>query len=191
MDHHEQTTQEAFIWAIIFWIRFIDNIFTTFLGTINQPQSLEDFMNHLQPTIKFTFQHYTQKISFLEIKIHIRADHKLFTTLYKKPTDYAVLLHFHSHHSLKWKESIVFSQALRYNLLTADDNLLQKELHSPTISLITGQYSLEIISRNFFIVLLHSRDTLLYEPNKTSGTKTVLTIVTPYSIEGRCFSQSV
>ena len=51
----------------------------------------------------------------------------------------AALLHFHSNHSLKCKERIVFSQALIYNLLIADDALLQKELDSLTVSLLARQ----------------------------------------------------
>ena len=130
MERHEETIREAFIWTILFWKRFIEDIFLIFLGTTNQLQSLQDFMNHLQPTIKFTFQHSIQQISFLDMNIQIGADRKL-STLYRKPTDCAALLHFHFNHSLKCKESIVFSPALRYNLLIADDNLLQKELDSP------------------------------------------------------------
>ena len=148
MGRHEETIDEAFIWAILFWKRFIDDIFLIFLGTTNQLQSLQDFMNHLHATIKFSFQRSTQQISFLDMKIHIRADRKLSTTLFRKPTDFAALLHFHSNHSLKCKESIVFSQALRYHLLIADDNLLQKKLDSLTISLLTRKYPLDIIIHN-------------------------------------------
>ena len=107
-----------------------------FLGTTKQIQFMKDFMNNLHPMIKSTFEHSTQEIPFLDMKIHIGADHKLSTTLYSKPTDCAALLHFHSNHSHKCKESIVFSQALRYNLLIADDNILQNELDSLTILLL-------------------------------------------------------
>ena len=124
-------------------------------------RTLEDFMNNLHPTIKFTFEHSTQEISFLDMKIRIGADCRLSTTLYRKPTDCAALLHFHSNHSLKCKESIVFSQTLRYNLLITADTLLQKELDSLAISLLARQYPLEIITRNISKALLHSRDTLL------------------------------
>ena len=127
MGHHKETIPEAFIWAIPFWKRFIDEVFLIFVGTTKQLQSMKDFMTNLHPTIKFTFEHSTQEISFLDMKIHIGADCRLSTTLYRKPTDCASLLHFHSNHSLKCKESIVFSQALRYNLLIADDAILQKE----------------------------------------------------------------
>ena len=59
MGRHEETIQEAFIWAIPFWKRFIDDIFLIFLGTTKQLQSMKDFMNNLHPTIKFTFEHST------------------------------------------------------------------------------------------------------------------------------------
>ena len=181
MGSHKETIREAFIWAIPFWKRFIDDIFPIFLGTTEQLQSMKDFMNNLHPKIKLTFEHSTQEISFLDMKIHIGTDQKLSTTLHRKPTDCAALSHFHSNHSLKCKEKIVFSQALRYNLLIADDFLLQKELDSLAVSLLARQYPLEIIARNTFKALLHSRDTLLYRPP----------IVTPYSPERRYFSQSV
>ena len=140
MDWHEETIREAFIWATPFWKRFIDDIFLIFIGTFEQLQSMKDFMNNLYHTIKFTFEHSTQDISFLDMKIHIGPDQKLSTTLYRKTTGCAALLHFDSNHLLKCKESIVFSQALRYNLLIADDNILQKEIDSLTISLLARKY---------------------------------------------------
>ena len=135
-------------------------------------------MNHFHLTIKFNFQHSIQQISFL---------YKLSTTLYRKPTDCAALLHFHSNHSLKRKENIAFSQALRYNLLIADDNLLQKELDFLAISLFARKYPLDVIAHNISKALLHSRDNLLHKTTEASGPTTVLPIVTPYSIESKIF----
>ena len=182
MGRHKETILEAFIWAILFWKRFIDDILLIFLGTNNQLQSLQDFMKHLHPAIKFTLQHSTQEVSFLDMKILNGADHKLSTTLYRKLIDWAALLRFHSNHSLKCKESIVFSQTLRYNLIV-DGNLLQKELDSLVISVFARKDLLDIITRNISKALLLSRDTLLYEPTKASGPRTVLPVITPYSIE--------
>ena len=117
-------------------------------------------MNQLHLTIKFTFQNSTQQISFIDIKIHITADCKLSPTLCRKPTNCTELLHFHCNHSLKCKESNFFSQALRYNLLFADDNLLQKELDSLTISFLARKYPLDIITPNISKALLRFCDTL-------------------------------
>ena len=146
---------------------------------------MKDFMKNLHPTIKFTLEHFTQEISFLDMKIHIGADHKLSTNLYRKSTDCFALLHFHSNHSLKCKESITFSQALRYNLLIADDTILQKELHSPKVPLLARTYPLEIITCNISKALLHSRDTLLNRTPRASSFRTVLPAVTLYSLDKR------
>ena len=195
MGHQEETIPETLIWAIPFWKRFIDDIFQIFLGTTNQPQSLQDFMNHLHPTIKFTLQHSTQQIRFLDVTIQIKANRKLSTKLFRKPTDCAELLHFHSNHSLKCKESIVFSQALRYNLFITDYCSLQKELDSLAISLLARKHPLDIITHSIFRALLHTRDSLLRESTKawgpTAGPTTVLPIITPYSVEEKSFSQLV
>ena len=178
MGRHEETIQDAFILAIPFWKRFIDDIFLI-------------FMNDSHLTIKFTFEHSTQEISFLDMKIHIGPDRKLSATLYRKPPDCATLPHFHYNHSLKWKESIVFSQSLRYNLFIADDTVLQKELDSLSISLLARKHPLEVITRNILTALLHSRDTLLRRTPKASSSRSALPVVTPYSSEGRQISKSV
>ena len=123
------------------------------------------------------------------MKIHIEADDKLSTTLYKKPTDCVVLLHFHYSHSLKCKQSTVFSQGLRYNLLIADDTTLQKELNSLTVSLLARKYSLEIITRNISKALLHSRDTLLWRTPTASSSRTVLPVVLPVLIRRKTILQ--
>ena len=191
IGHQEETIRETFIWAIPFWKRFIDDIFLIFLGTTNQLQSLQNFMNHPHPTIKFILQHSIQQTSFLEIKVQVGENCKLSTTLFRKPTDCVALLHFHSNHSLRSKESIAFSQALRYSILIADDHLLQKELNSLAISLLAREYPLDNILHSISKALLHPRDTLLREPSKASGPTTVLPIITPYSVEGKSFSQSV
>ena len=108
---HKETIREVFIWAIAFWKRFIDDIFLIFIGTTKLFQSMKDFMNSLRHTIKFTFEHSTRQISFLDMKIHIGGDRKLSITLYKKPSDCAPILHFHSNHSLKCKKAL-FSRRL-------------------------------------------------------------------------------
>ena len=108
IGRHQETICEVFIWAFLFWKTFIDDIFMIFLGTTNQLPSLQDFMNHSHRTIKFTFQHSTQQIFWLDMNIHIRVDRKLSTTLYRKPTNCAAPLHFHSNHLLKCKENITF-----------------------------------------------------------------------------------
>ena len=85
-----------------------------------------------------------------------------------------------------------YSSMLRYILLIADDNLLQKELDSLAISLLPRKYPLDIITHNISKALLHSCKIIFREPTKKeSGPRTIFSIVTPYPIEGKCFPQSV
>ena len=61
------------------------------------------------------------------------------------------------------------NRALRYNLLIADDNLLQEEPDSLAISLLARKYPLDVIAHNISKALLLFRDTLLHETTKASG----------------------
>ena len=158
-------------------LKKIHKHFLLFLGTTDQFQYLKDFMNNLQSAVNFIFEYCTQQISFLDMKIHIGANGKPSTTLRRKPTNYAALLHFQSNHSLKRKESIIFLKALRYNLPIADDTTLQKGFYSLTIFLIARQYHLHTISRNIPKALL--------DQSWTSNPNSHLSIITPYFVEGK------
>ena len=107
---HQEWSHHIYIWK-----RFIDDIFFIFTGTMTELTRLIFFMNNIHDTIKFTFEHSTNTINFLDITINIKND-KIMTTIHRKPTDKMLLLHFQSNHSLHTKESIIYSQALRYNL---------------------------------------------------------------------------
>ena len=57
----------------------------------------------------------------------------------------------------------------------------KKELDSLTISLLTRQHPLEIITHNISKALLHFSDTLLDELLRASVSRKVLPVVTSYS----------
>ena len=105
---------------------------------------------------------------------------KLKTKLYRKPTDCMTLLHFRSHHPLSCKESIIYSQALRYNMIISEDHILQAELNNLTRILLARAYPLHLIIKNIKNALTHSRNYLLYQ--RTPHTETnILPIITPFS----------
>ena len=112
---HQEWSQHILIWK-----RYIDDIFFIFTGTTRELTRLKLFMNNIHDTIKFTFEHSSDTISFLDITINIKNE-KIMTTIHRKPTDKMLLLHFQSNHSLYTKESIIYSQALRYNLIINTD----------------------------------------------------------------------
>ena len=168
---------------LIFWKRFIDDIFI-FLGSHSQLNSLITFMNTISSTIKYTFTYSKQIASFLNVQIHISEIRKLKMKLYRKLTDCMTLLHFHSHHPLSCKESMIYSQALRYNMIISEDHILQAELNNLTRILLARAYPLHLIIKNIKKALTHSGNYLLSQrtPHKETN---ILPITTPFSDMGK------
>lgn len=177
---------------ILLWKRFIDDIFFIFLGTEEELHQFQTYMNHIHPTIKFTFETSRTAISFLDTIIYINNDRKLCTRLYKKPTDKSMLLHFHSHHPMSTKESIIYSQALRYNMIISEDSILQDELYNLTKILLARKYPLHIINQNIIKALQFSQTELIYK-NKQENTDVdqPIPFITKYTDTGKKLKQMV
>ena len=114
--------------SIMLWVRFIDDVFFIFTGPEEELNELFLKINNLHPTIKFTFEYSQKEIHYLDTNLHVGSDRKIYTTLYTKPTDTFALLHFSSYHPLNTKTSIIYSQALRYRMLTTHDKDLKLAL---------------------------------------------------------------
>ena len=91
------------------WKRFIDDIFFIWLDSLNKLKEFMNEANSLHPTIKFTFDYSQTKANFLDTTIYIDKQRKLQTTIYRKPTDKNLILHFTSHHPLHLKRNIIYS----------------------------------------------------------------------------------
>ena len=72
-------------------------------GSIEKLYQFFEFLNSLNPDLKFTMEIGNDTICFLDLKISI-VQNQLFTTVYSKPTDSHMYLHDTSCHS---KQSIV------------------------------------------------------------------------------------
>ena len=166
------------VWGnnIIFWKRFIDDIFFIFKGDINQLIQLQNFMNDIHDTIKFTFEQSRTDIDFLDT--HLSLSHNTITTsLFKKPTDRSLLLHYNSNHPENTKKSIIYSQAIRYNTIIQDDNTLQTELYNLTKTLLARRYPLKLINNNITKALTKSREELLQTTEKPTKTNILPIII--------------
>ena len=184
MGKEERTIILTFLHLIYFWKRFTDDIFFIFLGSHCQLRSLMTFMNTISPTIKYTFTYSKQTVNFLDVKIYLSKNRKLKTKLYRKPTDCMTPLHFHSHHPLSCKEGIIYSQALRYNMIISEDHILQAELNNLTRILLARSCPLHLIIKNIKKALTHSRNYLLSQ--RTPHTETnILPFITPFSDMGK------
>ena len=143
------------------WLRVLGHFLKTphlnFLGTIDEPYTIQNFMNNLNVNIKYTFTYSNDQIVFFDLLIYLTYHSQLSPTLYRKPRDWAPLSHFLSNHSLRCKERIIFSQVLRCNLIISEDHNLQRELHHLTLSLLTRVYLLKLLTKTSRKLLLKAK----------------------------------
>ncbi|CAJ0966792.1 unnamed protein product [Ranitomeya imitator] len=80
------------------WRRYIDDIFCIWYGPIESLLSFDQHLNSIWPELKFTTQHDTHRISFLDTLIFKEREGLLAIDIFTKPTDRNGLLHFTSCH---------------------------------------------------------------------------------------------
>ena len=191
MGREEAEIINSFYEFIAFWKRFIDDIFFLFQGSEEDLKRLMDYMNSLHPSIKYTFEYSRSHVPFLDTIVYLDSSRKLQTTLYRKPTDRSCLLHNSSHHPRHVKESIVYTQALRYCTIISEDKNLEHELKELCKILLARGYPLPLITKQFSRALSHPRANLLYK-NASVGEKTEVTpIITPFTPVGRATSRLI
>ena len=162
------------------WKRFIDDIFMIWPHGHTAIHQFLEHINCLHETIKFTAQQSEKEISFLETIIYVNKQRKLESNLFVKPTDICTLLHKESFHPNNCKNSVIFSQALRYRrVMTADENL-KLNLDKLKSNLIRRGYTLQEINKQFEKVSKLSQRDVLFKPSNARETGNLLPFVIPY-----------
>ncbi|XP_077137512.1 uncharacterized protein LOC143803305 [Ranitomeya variabilis] len=102
------------------WRRYIDDIFCVWDGPIESLLVFDQHINNIWPELKFSIQHDTHRISFLDTLVYKERDGTLAIDLFTKPTDRNSLLHFTSCHPPSVKNSIPKSQFHRVERIVSD-----------------------------------------------------------------------
>ncbi|XP_073412618.1 uncharacterized protein [Dendrobates tinctorius] len=105
------------------WLRYIDNIFCLWLGTLEDLLSFTEHLNSIRPELQFTLNCNSSQISFLDTLVIKSCTGTLSTDLYVKPTDSNNLLHYTSCHPASTKDSLPRSQFTRVTRIVTDPTL--------------------------------------------------------------------
>ena len=159
---HDQTISNS-PYTISHYKRLIDDIFFIFTGTETELMEFIDWTNKLHPTIKYKYVTSRTEIDFLDMKVYVDSDRRLRTTIYRKPSDCSSYLHFHSNHPFHTKRSIIYSQALRYNLIIDDDKDLQTNLNFLTKAFLAKEYPIKLIQEEIMKATRCSQHSLIYK----------------------------
>lgn len=128
------------------YLRYIDDIFLHWNGSL---ESLQEFVSHLNgtnPNIKLTLQFSNVEINFLDMKVAIK-DGKFMTKLYTKETDTQRLLHktsFHPPHTFK---GVVKSQIMRFARICDDGQAFSDAFKALKSQLLQVGYSRAFLRR--------------------------------------------
>ena len=103
----------------LIWLRYIDDIFGAWIGTIEEFNTFVAFLNSREESLKFVATISDTSVPFLDMMVSIKLG-ILSTSLYTKPTDSHNYLRYDSAHAPHVCESIPYSQFLRIHRICSD-----------------------------------------------------------------------
>lgn len=127
------------------WKRFIDDIFMLWTGTEEELLQFFEFINGYHTTIKFTMNHSTDSVSFLDVLISLKNGY-LQTDLFSKPTDTHAYLHSTSCHPRHMVKNIPYAQFLRLRRLCSDSNIFHSRCEEMEQNFIKRGYKREVLT---------------------------------------------
>ena len=163
----------------VLYSRYIDDIF--FLWPHGE-QALLDFhsrFNDFHSTINLTMNYSRESINFLDTTIMIKDD-RIHTSLYRKPTDKLSLLNFSSFHPTHTRESIPYSQALRYHRICDDADDRDQHLGELRKALVHQGYNPHLVSQQFRRAVRQDRNFLLHNKRDHSTKSNRVPLVVTY-----------
>jgi hypothetical protein len=181
MHNLEQQIIHKYHDHLTLWRRFIDDIIGIFEGTSEEFIQLTSFSNSIHPNITFNFESSRHQINFLDTTIYKDWTGHLQTTIYRKPTNKNLLLHFSSKHPFHIKTGLIYAQALRYIRIISDEHKLRLELATLRHILLARGYPDRLIMIQINRAKRHTRHSLLFEHKpkpQPTGNKLYLNI--PY-----------
>ena len=109
----------------LLWLRFIDDIFMIWNHGQEELDRFIKYINNIHDKIKFTDEASTESINFLDTTVKIDSSRHLCTTLYEKPTDTHLYLHYTSAHHRPCHTKGPYGQFLRIRrICTKNDDFI-------------------------------------------------------------------
>ena len=154
----------------VLYLRYIDDIFMVWQHGESELKTFFEHMNTCSEHIKFTTEHSTEEIAFLDTKVKIEQS-SITTDLYTKPTDSHNYLFYNSAHPQRCKDSIPYSQFLRIRRICTSKSDFDKHVINLCSHFLRRNYPLKLLQEAAALARNKDRDTLL-NPTQTVGAAT-------------------
>ncbi|CAJ0957844.1 unnamed protein product [Ranitomeya imitator] len=157
-----QCNPPRYIDKIRHWIRYIDDIWFIWEGSMDELKCLMDDLNNNDLNIKLTYTH--GHLNFLDVEIQVTAAGILNTDVYRKPTATNTLLHAQSSHLQSTIRGIPIGQHLRIKRICSTEENFQKQARELYSRFRERGYSHRTIRHGYHRARGASRNALLYKP---------------------------
>ena len=130
----------------LFISKIIEDIFIIWNGTTEELILFIVDLNKKHKTIKFDYKISTKQIGFLDTMVYRDQQHKIQTTIFRKPTDQQTNLHAESNHPKSLKDSIPYSQALSIKTICSTTSEFNKNFEIITKRFKEGGYPKKVVN---------------------------------------------
>lgn len=165
---------------VMFFKRYIDDILCVFIGSEESLFQFRDYLNHMYPSLKFTMEHSTDQIHFLDLLISVNEERTWNTTIFRKETDRNTILHAQSHLPKSLKENIPYGQFLRLERICNKETVFDSEAQVMGERFIQRGYRRETIEKVYNRAKDMDRESLLTLRQREQKENSV-TFVSEYS----------
>ena len=148
MDRFETKALEGYHLKPLTWLRFIDDIVMIW----THGETLKEFityLNSLHQSIQFTHEFSKTSINFLDTLVKLNENRKLITTLYNKPIDTHLHLHYTSAHQASILTKGPYSQYLRLRCMCTLDEDCKSNARNLTGYYLKRGYPLKSLKKHF------------------------------------------
>ena len=135
------------------------------------------YLNGIHPT-KFTHELSTTQINFLDTTVKVNSCRKLYTTLYEKPTDTHLYLHYTSSHHAPSKTKGPYGQFLRLRRICTYDTDFQDNAEKLVSYNIKRGYPEKALRKHYSRASKYSQDELLEVAPKNQIDTPVMSLIT-------------
>ena len=179
MDRFETKALDNWPLKPLLWLRFIDDIFMIWTHGDDNLTEFITYLNSIHPTIKFTPESSLTQINFLDTTVKINDSRDIYTTLYEKPTDTHLYLHYTSSHHTPCKTKGPYGQFLRLRRICSFDNDFHENAEKLVSYYLKRGYPEKSLRKHYKRASKYSQDELLNVVEKTPVTTPVM--VTNYN----------
>ena len=138
MDKFERDFLAKCALSPLMWWRYIDDIFMIWPHSSKELYSFISGLNEAYSTLKLTYEASLKTVHFLDVRISKDENGIIQTSVYTKPTDAHLYLHYTSFHPKHQKKSIPYSQAIRMKRICSTPDLFKKACKNLKMNLRTG-----------------------------------------------------